>query len=249
MAASACGHLDFDSASDIWFHSHTFTCRTAALTGVTVSFWATFVKILLPCFLWGTGTAMGEIPPYALSRALREAGQLNAELDEELEEAGGQSGVIARMKAWMIGYIEKYGFWAVLALSAWPNAAFDLCGMCCGHFGMPFWTFFGGTFVGKALIKVNLQALLMVLIFSDAYAAPVLNFLKDKLPAAIGIALETQLQKTKDKLSAAEDEEQGMVQYAWSLLLTLVIGSFVVSCIHQFAQQKQKELAAKPKQE
>jgi hypothetical protein len=114
---------------------------------------------------------------------------------------------------------------------------------------MPFWTFFGGTFVGKALIKVNLQALLMVLIFSDAYAAPVLNFLKDKLPAAIGIALETQLQKTKDKLSAAEEEEQGMVQYAWSLLLTLVIGSFVVSCIHQFAQQKQKELAAKPKQE
>jgi uncharacterized membrane protein YdjX (TVP38/TMEM64 family) len=131
-----------------------------------------------------------------------------------------------------------------------PNAAFDLCGMCCGHFGMPFWTFFGGTFVGKACIKVNLQALLMVLIFSDAYAAPVLTFLKDKLPVAIGVALEAQLQKTKDKLGAAEGaEEQGMVQYAWSLLLTLVIGSFIVSCIHQFAQQKQKELAAKPKRD
>jgi hypothetical protein len=61
---------------------------------------------------------MGEIPPYALSRALREAGQLNQELDEEMNEAG-QSGVIARMKAWMIAFIEKYGFWGVLALSAW----------------------------------------------------------------------------------------------------------------------------------
>lgn len=39
-------------------------------------------------------------------------------------------------------------------MSAYPNAFFDLCGMCCGHFNMPFWTFFGAVFIGKALIKV-----------------------------------------------------------------------------------------------
>jgi vacuole membrane protein 1 len=42
--------------------------------------------------------------------------------------------------------------------AAWPNAAFDLCGICCGHFQMSFWQFFGATFIGKALIKVGLCA-------------------------------------------------------------------------------------------
>lgn len=42
--------------------------------------------------------------------------------------------------------------------AAWPNAAFDLCGICCGHFQMSFWQFFGATFIGKALIKVGMCA-------------------------------------------------------------------------------------------
>lgn len=38
-----------------------------------------------------------------------------------------------------------------------PNAAFDLCGLCCGAFKMPFWKFFGATLLGKAFVKVNMQ--------------------------------------------------------------------------------------------
>ncbi len=38
-----------------------------------------------------------------------------------------------------------------------PNAAFDLCGLCCGAFRMPFWQFFGATLIGKATVKVNGQ--------------------------------------------------------------------------------------------
>lgn len=48
----------------------------------------------------------------------------------------------------------RHGFYGILLLAAWPNAAFDLCGICCGHFLMPFWSFFGATFIGKALFKV-----------------------------------------------------------------------------------------------
>ena len=43
----------------------------------------------------------------------------------------------------------------ILILAAWPNAAFDLCGICCGHFLMPCWDFFGATFIGKAFLKVG----------------------------------------------------------------------------------------------
>ena len=48
----------------------------------------------------------------------------------------------------------RHGFWGIFLLAAWPNALFDLCGICCGHFLMPFWQFFGATLAGKAIVKV-----------------------------------------------------------------------------------------------
>eukprot|EP00959_Pyramimonas_sp_CCMP1952_P176025 3678631-Pyramimonas_sp.AAC.1 len=72
---------------------------------------------------------------------------------------------------WMVNVLRRFGFWGVLAFSAYPNAAFDLVGICCGHFMMPFLTFFGGTFVGKALIKAPAQAAGAVLIFGSSVRA------------------------------------------------------------------------------
>lgn len=51
---------------------------------------------------------------------------------------------------------QAHGFWGILLLAAYPNAAFDLCGICCGHFQMPFWEFFGATLIGKGGIKARL---------------------------------------------------------------------------------------------
>ena len=62
--------------------------------------------------------------------------------------------MMGRMQGWMLGVIQRHGFLGILLLASWPNAAFDLCGICCGHFQMPFWQFFGATFLGKALVKV-----------------------------------------------------------------------------------------------
>lgn len=59
------------------------------------------------------------------------------------------------MKNWMLGFIQRHGFWGILLLAAYPNAAFDLCGICCGHFLMPFWQFFGATLLGKGAIKAS----------------------------------------------------------------------------------------------
>src|SRR4051794_34068707 len=80
------------------------------------------------------------------------------------------------------------------AFASWPNMAFDLCGIACGHFGLSFWTFFGATFVGKALIKVNkalvltrscsldvtdqvnLQACFFIVVFNAKYLSSVVSF-------------------------------------------------------------------------
>lgn len=65
----------------------------------------------------------------------------------------------------MMRVIQQHGFLGILLLASWPNAAFDLCGICCGVFLMPFWEFFGATLIGKGLVKVSGQALFFVALF------------------------------------------------------------------------------------
>ena len=73
--------------------------------------------------------------------------------------------LINSMKMWMLHFIEKRGFWGIFLLSAYPNAAFDLCGICCGHFLMPFWEFFGATLLGKGVVKIAGQTAFFVALF------------------------------------------------------------------------------------
>jgi hypothetical protein len=35
----------------------------------------------------------------------------------------------------MMSFIKERGFVGIFLLASWPNAAFDLCGMCCGEGG------------------------------------------------------------------------------------------------------------------
>ena len=53
--------------------------------------------------------------------------------------------------------VARRGFLGVFLMAAWPNAFFDLCGICCGHLLMPFWTFFLATLAGKAGVKIGGQ--------------------------------------------------------------------------------------------
>jgi hypothetical protein len=48
-----------------------------------------------------------------------------------------------------------------------PNPLFDLAGITCGHFLVPFWTFFGATLIGKAIIKTHLQQLTVIVAFNE----------------------------------------------------------------------------------
>lgn len=66
--------------------------------------------------LWGAGTAMGEIPPYAFSYHATRAGQRNEELDSifEIREVRRGEGLVAAvvmsMKSWMLRFIETCAF-------------------------------------------------------------------------------------------------------------------------------------------
>lgn len=54
-------------------------------------------------------------------------------------------------------------------MASWPNAAFDMCGMCCGYVQMPFWTFFIATSLGKGVIKTNGQVVFFITLFGKVF--------------------------------------------------------------------------------
>lgn len=86
--------------------------------------------------------------------------------DDMPEELGSTSryNFINKMKTYMIWFLRTHGFYGVLIMASYPNIAFDLCGICCGHFLMPFWTFFGATFIGKAVIRNGYQSIIYVML-------------------------------------------------------------------------------------
>jgi len=68
-----------------------------------------------------------------------------------------------------VKFTQKHGFVGVLLLASWPNAAFDMCGMCCGYVQMPFWTFFSATAIGKGIIKTNGQVVFFITLFGKLF--------------------------------------------------------------------------------
>jgi len=76
-------------------------------------------------------------------------------------------GMLERGKLWMEDLVEKVGFWGILACASIPNPLFDLAGITCGHFLVPFTTFFGATVIGKAVVKVHLQMAFVILAFNE----------------------------------------------------------------------------------
>jgi membrane protein YqaA with SNARE-associated domain len=185
LAAVRCGTVEFPARELMWDNFgaiYSIQCPEGSSDNAAAATFSTiFFKVVWATALWGAGTAMGEIPPYAISRAARLAGEEN-EVPDELK-GDGSGGLVDRMTDWMIDFLKRHGFWGVLVFSAWPNMAFDLCGMCCGHFLMPFWTFFGATLIGKGAIKAPMQAVVLVAMFST-------NFFDRVLDKAEAVGLE-----------------------------------------------------------
>ena len=159
-SAEACGATGFDTKGNMWFAmgaNELFECEGATRSASWLNVW---LASLPAAVLWGGGTAAGEIPPYWISYMAAKAGKENEELAELEHESTSKMTSIQKnihdWKVWMIEFMKKHGFWGLVAMSAWPNAAFDLCGICCGTFMMPL-AFFGATFLGKGLIKAPCQ--------------------------------------------------------------------------------------------
>lgn len=69
-----------------------------------------------------------------------------------------------------------------------PNPLCDLAGVTCGHFLVPFWTFFGATLIGKAVIKMMIQKMFVIIAFNEALIAKAVQSLA--VIPVVGIKLQ-----------------------------------------------------------
>ena len=87
---------------------------------------------------------------------------------------------MTRGKIFMHDLVQKVGFFGILAAASIPNPLFDLAGITCGHFLVPFWTFFGATLIGKAIVKMHIQKMFIIFVFSEQYVLAFLSLIKVK---------------------------------------------------------------------
>ena len=75
---------------------------------VSNSFYEIWLRVVIPMMAWGFGTAIGELPPYFISRqARRSKGAKDEEFEKELADSAQATDPFSKMKMWTVNFTEK----------------------------------------------------------------------------------------------------------------------------------------------
>lgn len=262
MAAYECGSLEFPAPpypAEIICPNITETTETvvSSVAVAQVTIWAILSKVRVEAFCWGAGTAIGELPPYFMARAARLSGGSEPSEEEEefheLQEKLKHPEKLTRferMKYSVQQLVEKVGFFGILACASIPNPLFDLAGITCGHFLIPFWTFFGATLIGKAIIKMHIQKIFVILAFNNQLMETLISLLV-QIPV-VGGKLESPvrsiLAKQKEKLhGGGSGNESSIISGIFEKFVLAMVTYFIVSIVHSLAQNYRKRLQSEKK--
>lgn len=219
-------------------------CPDIAEESMTI--WTIISKVRLEAFMWGFGTAIGELPPYFMARAARLTG-VDPD-DEDYEEALAQEddenpdSLSSRAKLAVKNLIQRAGFLGIMLCASIPNPLFDLAGITCGHFLVPFSTFFGATVIGKAVIKMHIQKIFVVLTFSEHHVDALVDWMGyfPKFGPSLQAPFREFLRKQKANLhrpvGAHVETSQSWLQWVFEKLVVVMILYFVLSIINSTAQ-------------
>lgn len=258
LAAYECGTTDFPEPP----YPSTIECPPGEnAAGAAVSIWTIMSKVRVEACMWGAGTAIGELPPYFMARAARLSGKVIEdgdfeELEELLQERENDSSALSlfdRAKIGVHGLIKRVGFLGILACASIPNPLFDLAGITCGHFLVPFWTFFGATLIGKAVIKMHIQKVFVILLFTKQTVELVIDLISrlPKIGASIQIPFRQWLESQKSKLHKPAEStapgKESVLGWIFEKVVLIMVVYFVVSIVNSMAQshhrrQREKKL-------
>ncbi|XP_057538608.1 vacuole membrane protein KMS1-like [Amaranthus tricolor] len=278
LKAMQCGRVDLKSApydtvqfkrGPSWLHkdcSEFGPPLFESVNGLRVPLSSILPQIQLEAVLWGLGTALGELPPYFISRAARSSG---SKLDE-IEDLDGSSpednGVFGKrvnqVKRWFMSHSQYLNVWTILLLASVPNPLYDVAGIMCGHFGIPFWKFFLATVVGKAIVKTHIQTVFIISVCNNQ----LLDWLENEfiwvfshIPGVASVMpkIIAKLHAVKDKYVIAAPPVGSNVKVKnwglslasiWNTVVWLVLLNFFFQIVNKTAQnflkrQLENELA------
>ena len=246
IAAWECKSTDFPSPP----YPDKITCPAGDFTPMIINIFAIMAKVRVESFMWGAGTAIGELPPYFMARTARLSGQkLDDEDFNEIENIKKMNDldIWSKSKLFVHDLVQKAGFFGILAAASIPNPLFDLAGVVCGHFLVPFITFFGAALIGKAVIKMHLQMFFIIFIFTKSHLEALENFVAS-LPV-VGSLLHAPfveyMEKQKLKLHSGGKigggNGESIISKLYEILIVVMVGYFIISIINSMAQQYHKE--------
>ncbi|CAH0595072.1 unnamed protein product [Chrysodeixis includens] len=241
LAAYECGALNFPEPP----YPNDIICPAEIDPNNTVSIWNIMSKVRIESMMWGIGTALGELPPYFMARAARLSGGGVAEL------AANDDSKTGRAKIMVQKLVQKVGFAGILACASVPNPLFDLAGLTCGHFLVPFWTFFGATVLGKAVIKMHIQKMFVIIAFNETLVGQVLSWVEripyigPKLEAPLLEFLRNQKARLHKNDSAPIDNQGSVLSSLLEKFVLAMVVYFVVSIVNALAQNYSKRLGKK----
>ncbi|XVE81592.1 hypothetical protein DITRI_Ditri15bG0077100 [Diplodiscus trichospermus] len=224
-------------------------------------------QVQMEAILWGIGTALGELPPYFISRAASESGSKIDAMEELDASSSEDSGVIAthlkQIKRWLLSHTQHLNFFTILVLASVPNPLFDLAGIMCGQFGIPFWKFFLSTLIGKAIIKSHIQTVFIISVCNNQ----LLDWIENELIWVLSLipGFDSFLPTLTAKLHAVQEKYltapgpvpsniKGKWDFSfasiWSTVVWLMLINFFVKIVNATAmrylkKQQDKQLAEK----
>lgn len=258
LAAYECGGLNFPQPP----YPDEIVCPTSVDPRWVASIWNIMSKVRIESFMWGAGTALGELPPYFMARAARLSGYDPDDEDDlaEFEELQRKKenpellNTIDRLKLFVEKLVEKVGFFGILACASIPNPLFDLAGITCGHFLVPFWTFFGATLLGKAVVKMHIQKVFVIVAFNETLLAKAVSLLGSvpvvgpRMQEPFNAFLVKQKERLHRKGSDTSSGSEGNILSAiFEKFVVAMIIYFVVSIINSLAQSYHKRIHSKSK--
>lgn len=248
LAAHSCKSLNFLEPP----YPNEIICPNQ-ITNEQVNFMAILQKVALESFMWGLGTAIGELPPYLAARLRAQSTGRNA--------TGGDSPnsepqEMAGWEYWMIRIINKIGFIGILLCAAIPNPLFDAAGVASGIAQVPFLSFFGATFIGKAIIKVLIQSSFVIFLFHNNNLDSLVGqlnkgigeyspYLRDlNLHGSVAQFLEEQRTNVlRQQLN--EPKHTSMISTVFNWLISAIMVLFIISVINNLDKQYRNRKASK----
>jgi hypothetical protein len=209
-----------------------FACPRNVNQAAPPTFFSIFSVIFLEGMLWGIGTAIGELPPYYISRMARLAGKRNDEYEEITNEPSDS--FLSKIKKKVFDQVQRNSFLTVFLLASFPNPLFDLAGITCGHLLVPFGTFIAATTLGKAIVKANLQVSFFIFMFSQSQIGRILSLAEKILGAGVAESARNFIERQQAGILrklGKETEDSNWLSTIWNLLLAGMLIYFLYSIV------------------